>query len=104
MISNASSSEFPCPKNAGAEPMPPKLPQPSETRGARLIRQSVVSSLRSSQSSGKKRLWISLPSTSTGVPCVPTTEPPMIRSTTTKWRARQTTTRSSHSIRSSASW
>ena len=33
MIARASSSLFPLPKNAGDEPTPPKLPQPSETRG-----------------------------------------------------------------------
>src|SRR3954464_13868804 len=35
MISRASSSVFPLPKNAGADPMPPKLPQPSERRVTR---------------------------------------------------------------------
>jgi hypothetical protein len=30
---NASSSDWPRPKNAGAEPTPPKLPQPSMIRG-----------------------------------------------------------------------
>ena len=77
MIARASSSVVPWPKNAGAEPMPPKLPQPSESRGQvtrRGLRAVAVSSLRTSQSSGKKRLWISLPSTSTGVPCVPITD------------------------------
>src|SRR5579862_9002986 len=29
MIANASSFGMPCPKNSGAEPMPPKFPQPS---------------------------------------------------------------------------
>src|SRR3954453_9769772 len=29
MIANASSCSMPCPKNSGAEPTPPKLPQPS---------------------------------------------------------------------------
>ena len=33
MIAKASASFWPCPKNAGAEPIPPKLPQPSATRG-----------------------------------------------------------------------
>ncbi len=32
MIANASSSLSPWPKNSGAEPMPPKLPQPSAMR------------------------------------------------------------------------
>ena len=32
MIRNASSSEIPCPKNSGAEPTPPKFPQPRMTR------------------------------------------------------------------------
>ena len=65
---------------------------------------SAVSSLRSSHRSWKYRRWISRPSTSTGVPCVPTTAPPITRSTTTKCRVRQPTMRSSHSIRHSASW
>ena len=33
MSSNACSFVSPCPKNAGADPMPPKLPQPSTTGG-----------------------------------------------------------------------
>ena len=33
MSANACSFVSPCPKNAGAEPMPPKLPQPSTTGG-----------------------------------------------------------------------
>ena len=41
-----------------------------------------VSSLRTRQSSGKKTCWTSRPSTSTGVPCVPTTESPITRATT----------------------
>src|SRR6478752_7763009 len=32
MIANASPSGMPWPKNAGAEPMPPKFPQPRLTR------------------------------------------------------------------------
>jgi hypothetical protein len=31
-IANASSCDSPCPKRSGAEPMPPKLPQPRMTR------------------------------------------------------------------------
>ena len=41
-----------------------------------------VSSLRTSQSSGKTTVWTSRPSTSTGVPCVPTTLSPITRATT----------------------
>ena len=41
-----------------------------------------VSWLRARQSEGKKLWWIIFPSTSTGVPCVPTTWSPMIRATT----------------------
>ena len=43
---------------------------------------SAVRSLRERQSSGKNVWWISRPSTSTGVPCVPTTESPITRATT----------------------
>src|ERR671930_873727 len=32
MIENASASVSPCPKNSGAEPMPPKLPHPRTMR------------------------------------------------------------------------
>ncbi len=32
MIRGASSREMPCPKNAGAEPTPPKFPQPRTMR------------------------------------------------------------------------
>ena len=35
MIAAASSSDSPCPKNAGDEPMPPKLPQPRMIRETR---------------------------------------------------------------------
>src|SRR5256885_2286116 len=35
MIANADSSDSPCPKSSGAEPMPPKLPQP-RTLGLRV--------------------------------------------------------------------
>ena len=41
-----------------------------------------VSSLRTSHSSGKTTVCTSLPSTSTGVPCVPTTPSPITRATT----------------------
>ena len=41
-----------------------------------------VSSLRTSQSSGKTTVWTRRPSTSTGVPCVPTTLSPITRATT----------------------
>ena len=41
-----------------------------------------VSWFRARQSAGKKLWWIIFPSTSTGVPCVPTTWSPMIRATT----------------------
>ena len=85
MIANASSSAIPCPKNSGAEPMPPKLPQPSATppkrHSGRFIR---VRSFRTSQSSGKNEWWIKRPITSTGVPCVPITSPPITRCTTLK--------------------
>ena len=50
--------------------------------GAGDVFESAVSSFRACQSSGKKTLWISRPSTSTGVPWVPTTASPMIRATT----------------------
>src|SRR5262249_23681884 len=43
-----------------------------------------VSVLRTSHSSGKNEWWISRPITSTGVPCVPTTSPPIVRWTTLK--------------------
>ena len=42
---------------------------------------SAVSRFRADQSSGYMFLWIRRPSTSTGVPCVPTTSSPMIRAT-----------------------
>src|SRR5947208_2467317 len=32
MIANADSSDSPCPKSSGADPIPPKLPQPSTIR------------------------------------------------------------------------
>ncbi len=35
MIAAASSSDSPCPKNAGDEPIPPKLPQPRMMRETR---------------------------------------------------------------------
>ena len=41
-----------------------------------------VSSFRTSHSSGKTTVCTSLPSTSTGVPCVPTTPSPITRATT----------------------
>ena len=44
--------------------------------------ESAVSSLRTRQSSGKKTTWTRRPSTSTGVPWVPTTESPITRVTT----------------------
>ena len=34
MTANACASSRPWPKNSGAEPMPPKFPQPSAIRGA----------------------------------------------------------------------
>ena len=43
---------------------------------------SAVSSLRASQSSGYSSCLISFPSSSTGVPCVPTTSSPITRATT----------------------
>ena len=45
-------------------------------------RDRAVSSFLTSQSSGKTTVWTSRPSTSTGVPCVPTTRSPITRATT----------------------
>src|SRR5581483_2477410 len=73
---------------------------PFERHSGRFIR---VSSFRTSQSSGKNEWWIRRPITSTGVPCVPITSPPITRWTTLKWRTRHVITRSSSSISCSAS-
>src|SRR5579862_4956350 len=73
-----------------AKPAPPLLESLRQAYDSgRFIR---VSSLRTSQSSGKKEWWIRRPITSTGVPCVPTTSPPIVRCTTLKCLTRHTIT------------
>src|SRR5262249_35317273 len=65
---------------------------------------SSVRSVRTVQSSGNILCLISPASSSTGVPCVPTTSSPITRPTIFTCRKRQMPTCSSQSIRASASW